>query len=258
MGGLNFRKLKADEIDCRIGTASEKGLSLLLYQNARVAMDLLDETVGPLNWKREHRLIGDRLYCTISVYNAEIGQWITKEDVGVESYTEKEKGQASDSFKRSAVNFGIGRELYTAPFIWISSEDCTVFEKNGKWSSYDSFSVKSIGYAEDGTINKLEIYSNKRKKMVFSMGVKIAEKLPAERARKATAPKSVEKADRELLEPAHINAIMAELERTGVNLDGDRGLLRAYNISKLEDMNMSDFKGCMDILQSKPTINKAG
>lgn len=94
---LEFRKLTADEIDARVSTVSEKGCSLLLYKDARVDQRLLDEVVGPCNWKRSHQLIGDRLYCTVEIWDEDKQQWISKQDVGTESYTEKEKGQASDS-----------------------------------------------------------------------------------------------------------------------------------------------------------------
>ena len=104
-----FRTLKANEIDVRIGQINAKGLTLLLYKDARADMNILDETVGPLNWSRNHQVIGDRLYCTVSIYDEKKGQWISKQDVGTESYTEKEKGQASDSFKRACVILGICR-----------------------------------------------------------------------------------------------------------------------------------------------------
>jgi len=99
---MKFRKLKADEIDCRVSTINEKGLSLLLFKDARVDMNLLDETVGPMNWQRCHHMIGDRLYCTVSIWDGKEGIWVSKQDVGTESYTEKEKGQASDSLTYSA------------------------------------------------------------------------------------------------------------------------------------------------------------
>ena len=129
-----FRKLYASEIECRVATVkapsvdannkmSGGGCSILLYKDARVDMRLLDEVFGMMGWKREHQTIDGRLYCTISVYDKESGQWVSKQDVGTESYTEKEKGQASDSFKRAGFNWGIGRELYTAPFIWIVPEE---------------------------------------------------------------------------------------------------------------------------------------
>ena len=109
MKTLNFRTLTAGEIDCRIATVKESGISLLLYKDARVDQNILDEVVGPMNWSRSHQLIGDRLYCTVSIRDGETGEWVAKQDVGTESYTEKEKGQASDSFKRACFNWGIGR-----------------------------------------------------------------------------------------------------------------------------------------------------
>ena len=123
---LEFRNLKANEIDCRIATIKTNGLSLLLYKDARVDQNILDETVGPYNWRRDHSLINGNLFCTVSLYDSEKQEWVSKQDVGTESYTEKEKGQDSDSFKRACFNWGIGRELYTAPFIWIPSDKCDI------------------------------------------------------------------------------------------------------------------------------------
>ena len=110
-----FRTLRADEIDCRIAQIKENGLCLLLYKDARCDQNILDETVGPMNWQRQHTR--DNRNCIVSIWDSEKQQWISKEDTGTESNTEKEKGLASDSFKRACVNWGIGRELYTAPFI---------------------------------------------------------------------------------------------------------------------------------------------
>jgi hypothetical protein len=129
-------------------------------------MRLLDEVVGPMNWKREHELINDNLFCTVSIYDADKGIWVSKQDVGVESNTEKEKGQASDAFKRACVNFGIGRELYTAPSIAIELAQSEAYEagknKNGKsiyrTSGWVKFRVSYIGYDEDTrAINDLVI-----------------------------------------------------------------------------------------------------
>lgn len=165
-----MRKLRADEIDARVATINEKGCSLLLYIDARAAMDLMDETYGRMNWNRTHEIIGGDLYCTVSVWDAEKNQWISKQDVGVESYTEKEKGQASDAFKRAVVNWGC-RELYTAPFIWVNKNDMNIIKgDNGKCKTFDHFSVKRIEYEND-RISKLEIVNDKTKKVVFSMGM---------------------------------------------------------------------------------------
>lgn len=163
-----FRALRADEIECRISTINEKGLSLLLYKDARVDMRLLDETVGSMNWKRSHQVIDGNLYCTIEVWDADKEQWISKQDVGTESYTEKEKGQASDSFKRAGFNFGIGRELYTAPFIWVPASECTIKQNGNKFVCYDRFAVWSIT-TNDGNIVGLEIGNEKTGKTVYKM-----------------------------------------------------------------------------------------
>lgn len=171
---MEFRTLKANEIDCRIQSLSEKngtvGAVVLLYKDARVDMRMLDEVVGALNWKREHAIIGDRLYCTVSIYNEHTGEWVGKSDVGTESNTEKEKGQASDSFKRACFNWGIGRELYSAPFTYISLQKGEWYEgKDGKPKSYAKFTVKEIDYDENRNISKLIIVDSKGA-VRFTMG----------------------------------------------------------------------------------------
>ena len=118
---LSFRKLKETEIDVRVATVTAKGVSLLLYKDARCDMRILDEVFGIDGWEREHQVVNGNLYCTVRVWSEKRNQWISKQDVGTESNTEKQKGEASDSFKRACFNWGIGRELYTAPFIWINA-----------------------------------------------------------------------------------------------------------------------------------------
>lgn len=145
-----FRNLKAEEIQCRIGTISEKGLSLLLYKDSRADMDILDETVGPENWMRDHKELKGNMYCGVGIWDEEKGLFVWKWDCGAESNTEAEKGEASDSFKRACVNWGIGRELYSAPFIWISSDkyEQKMNAKN-KPTTYDKFYVKKLTYIKD-------------------------------------------------------------------------------------------------------------
>lgn len=162
---LEFRKLKADEIECRIGMIKENGLTLLLYKDARVDMNVLDETVGPLDWKREH--VRENQNCIVSIWDDEKKQWVSKEDVGTQSNTEAEKGLASDSFKRACVNWGIGRELYSAPFIWVKAGDAAIVPFNGKYKCFDSFSVVKLTYKQNGDIDGLAIRNNKTKKLVF-------------------------------------------------------------------------------------------
>lgn len=147
-----FRTLRADEIEVRVQSVRKGnnniGAILLLYKDARCDMNILDESVGLMGWKREHNLVGDRLYCTVSIFDKDTNQWISKQDVGTESNTEAEKGQASDAFKRACFNWGIGRELYTAPFIYITLKNDEFYEDRGKLKlkSGVSFCVESIEY----------------------------------------------------------------------------------------------------------------
>ena len=157
---LKFRLLEASEIDVRVATVSDKGCSLLLYKDARCDMNILDESVGAMNWKREHTR--DNANCIVSIWDDDKCQWISKEDTGTESFTEKEKGLASDSFKRACFNWGIGRELYTAPFIWVNADKVNLTDKNGKKTTYDEFEVEKIVF-EDGKIAALSIMNTTKK-----------------------------------------------------------------------------------------------
>lgn len=122
------RPLRADEIDLRIGSVFSSGVTFLLYKNARVDMIILDETYGPLNWQRDHKEVKGNLYCGIGVNRGD--EWVWKWDCGTESFSEAEKGESSDSFKRAGFNWGIGRELYTAPLIFFRTG--TVKKASGK------------------------------------------------------------------------------------------------------------------------------
>lgn len=163
---IEFRDLRADEIEVRVNTISAKGCTLLLYKNARCDMNILDETVGPENWQRKHYECKGNLFCSVGIKCGD--EWVWKDDCGTESYTEKEKGEASDSFKRACFNWGIGRELYTAPFIWISAAkgDVTLVEKGGKKTTYDTFIVEKIK-VENKRIVGLAIRNTSLNKRVF-------------------------------------------------------------------------------------------
>ena len=171
---MEFRKLRANEIDCRIATINQKGLSLLLYKDARVDQRILDETVGAENWQRSHEVINGNLFCNVGIRimrDDKNAEWVWKQDVGTESYTEKEKGEASDSFKRACFNWGIGRELYSAPFIWITSNNCSIQQRqNGRFICYDRFKVVSIAYDDDGNISQLTIVNGKTGNEVYTLG----------------------------------------------------------------------------------------
>ena len=172
MEKLKFRPLKESEIDVRVQSVTEKGCILLLYKDARCDMNILDETVGPMNWKRQHTR--DNANCIVSLWDDEKEQWVSKEDTGTESNTEKEKGQASDSSQKVCFNWGIGRELYTSPFIWVKKEDANIYAikgNNGKdiWKCNDKFYVEAIKYDENKNIIALAIKNTASKKRVFLM-----------------------------------------------------------------------------------------
>lgn len=166
---MKFRLLNADDIECRVSTVNEKGLSLLIYKNARVDMSILDEAVGIFNWQRKHYELKGNIYCSVGIRNTEDSDWVWKDDAGSESQTEAIKGEASDSFKRACFNWGIGRELYTAPFIWVGAGNYTESKnKAGKPTTYDKFSVEKIKYDEKtNEIVGLAIRNNKTNKRVF-------------------------------------------------------------------------------------------
>ena len=195
-----IRLLSKEDIEVRVAQTlagnNKVRVNLLLYKNARVDMKIMDELFTPMGWKRTHKLIGDRLYCCVEVYNPETKEWICKEDVGVESNTEAEKGQASDSFKRACVNWGIGRELYTAPKITIElNENEYTKDQNSRIKVWAYFSVKSIGYdSKTRTITSLEI-QDKFGNVRFSMGGSVqqsqsepSQAVKARRAAKANSP----------------------------------------------------------------------
>lgn len=158
---LTFRELRADEIELRVGQVTKFGITLLLYQDARAAATILDETVGPLRWRNSYSR--DNRNCTIEIYDDERKQWVAKEDTGTESNTEAEKGLASDSFKRAAVKWGIGRALYSAPRVNIKCP--TIADgrrfKVANYSDQFGYSVGKIEYS-GGKITELQVVKDGR------------------------------------------------------------------------------------------------
>lgn len=179
-----FRTLNADEIEVRVQqvtNSQKKRAVLLLYKNARVDMDMLDEQFGCLGWQREHNFKEGKNYCRVSVYDANKQMWVSKEDVGIESNTEETKGEASDSFKRACVNLGIGRELYSAPSILIdlADDEWQLNQKSGKpqMNSWIKFKVSAITYNEDRKIIGLGIV-DARGNIRYTMGEKAKPQQP--------------------------------------------------------------------------------
>lgn len=186
---MRFRPLKPEEIDVRVGGVYEKGVTLLLYKDARVDMAILDETVGEANWQRDHKEVKGNLYCGIGIRSCLVDdkitatdEWVWKWDCGTESYTEKEKGEASDSFKRAGFNWGIGRELYTSPFIWVDAET-KAKDPHVTYKSYEltqngkallrGLGVLDIGYEETENARKINrlVICNQKGQVLFSQGV---------------------------------------------------------------------------------------
>lgn len=198
-----IRLLTKGDIDVRVSNVTENNgtvkVMLLLYKDARVDMKILDELYTPMGWKRTHKVIGDRLYCCVEVWNPMTSEWIGKEDVGVESNTEAEKGQASDSFKRACVNWGIGRELYSAPRIYVTlNQGEYYYDRNNRIKVSATFSVGKIEYdIKERVINELDIvdkkgtirYSMTNKSLIEQIQPS-AEPSPAVKARRKAASRA--------------------------------------------------------------------
>lgn len=168
MSGISFRPLEASDVEARVAQCTEKGCSLLLYKDARCDMRLLDDAVGPDGWQCDYSETKGNLYCRVGVWSDDRGEWVWKSDCGVPSNMEGEKGEASDAFKRACFKWGIGRELYTAPFVWVSNGMCEIRKnKQGRPACYDRFEVTNLG-VDGGKITSLEIVNAKSRQVVFS------------------------------------------------------------------------------------------
>ena len=148
MKKIEFPLLTESQIDVRISTFKEgKGCSLLLYKDARCDANILDSVILPENWQCKFYECKGNLFCSVGIRIGD--EWIWKDDCGSESNVEKEKGEASDSFKRACFKWGLGRELYTAPFIWVPADKMT--------NKFDKFEVEKILYNESRQISALSI-----------------------------------------------------------------------------------------------------
>ena len=232
-----IRLLRADEIECRVSTINVYGLRLLLYKDARVDQKILDEMFTPFGWQRTHQEIDGKLYCTVSVWDDSRQQWIGKQDVGTASYSDKEKGQASDSFKRACFNWGIGRELYTAPDIWVPASRVHIKEnrdKKGHYTTTDRFSVHTISYDERREISAL-IVVDQDGKPVFQMG----------QGKKAYQPESTD---------PYLALLDHELERTGIPLGS---ILERFDIQDMSQMTPDIYSKALNGLMKTKTKGAA-
>ena len=240
MKNTEIRLLRADEIECRVGTINERGLSLLLYKDARVDQKILDEAFGMYGWERTHQSIEGNLYCTVRIWDSEKSQWIEKQDVGTTSYTEKEKGQASDAFKRACVNVGIGRELYTAPFIWIPSSKANIQKRDNRYTTSERFQVREISYNEMREIAAITIV-NDRGVVVY------------EYQEKKNSSKNQNTTNR--ITELQKKELENELKRTGVDIEK---VLRRYELKKLDEMTPDIYERAIHGLKnSKSKARKA-
>lgn len=237
-----FRKLRADEIEVRVGSVMNGAATLLLYKDARCDMNILDETVGAMDWKKSYQLIDGQLFCTVEIWDDEKKEWVSKQDVGVESYTEAEKGRASDAQKRAAVAWGIGRELYTAPRIKIKCE--TEMQGGGyrlknKWEFW-GVSVSDIDYDENGNICRLALAKDGRTIYEFSNGV----------------PDVVEKASQEAEEKitdAQRKTLLAMMDANGVSVDT---IIHHYNVGTISDLTQMQYGSALNKLKATEKSKK--
>lgn len=268
------RLLRADEIECRVSIINERGLALLLFKDARVDQKILDETFTPFGWRRTHQSIEGNLYCTVEVWDKEKSQWIAKQDVGTTSYSEKEKGQASDSFKRACFNWGIGRELYTAPFIWITAEAVKIQKKDNKFVTSEKFSVEAISYNEQREIIELVIVNGRGCK-VYEMRQSISvgqQSLSGQQnsmgQRSSAEQKNLAEQQSQTGQKAPVRqeekkggitdmqreALQKELERTGVPIET---VLARYKIQKIGEMTADIYLKALNSLKRSKTKEAA-
>ena len=213
MKELKFRTLTANEIECRVGNVAkdEKGFFLLLYKNARVDANILDETVGAFNWQSKYYQVKNTMVCSVGIYNEEKQEWVWKDNGGDDdTQMEQVKAELSDAFKRACFNWGLGRELYYSPKIWVNATS-----DNTKYSRYV---VKQIEYDTKKRITRLVIINDKTKEVVFLYGdkEKVAqngEKAPKNASQDQSETKgSIDKQDLKLIQ-AYISAFDSEERR---------------------------------------------
>ena len=255
---MKFRGLRPEEIEIRVGSVSEKGATLLFYKDARCDMNILDETVGEANWMRDHKEVKGNLFCGVGIRSCVVSEkiiekadeWVWKWDCGTESYTEKEKGESSDSFKRACFNWGIGRELYTSPFTFVKcatkqkdpGDKRKGFELEDRYQFNGAF-VSEIEYEETDAARKISKVTvcDKSGNAIFKWNKRKAyvkdEKRTAE-----------ELASLEKITAGGVDFLQNLIVDTGTDL---KKLLEFYKIKRLEDMTTEQFNDCVKKLDAK-------
>lgn len=157
--------LEITEIDFRVQSINKGGYATILaYKDARVDMNRLDAVCGIYGWQKKYEIIDGKLFCSVGILHPELKDWIWKQDVGTESMTEKEKGEASDAFKRACFNLGIGRELYDYPLIQVKLED-SEFDKATNRPTFNFKLKQWIWFSQftNGKLNYLACKDDKGK-----------------------------------------------------------------------------------------------
>lgn len=238
---IKFRPLKAEEIEIRIDRVSAKGAWLLLYKNARVDMAILDEVVGVMNWQRKHVVINDNLFCTISIWDEDKKQWVEKQDVGVESFSAKEKGESSDSFKRAGTCWGIGRELYNAPKIFVvcktKPKDGNKFELDDRYL-FDGSYVSYVSHDERDEIKELALSDKKGNVIWSNMGKSSAPLDPTEPTEDGLDING-------RISKIHKQALLQRIEKIGFT---EKKICNNYGIKTLDDMTIIQLANCNEQL----------
>lgn len=235
-----FRALTPAEVECRVGNCTEKGVSVLLYKTARTDYSILDETFGPFGWACAYEVVNGNLFCAISCKGPD-GVWVTKSNCGTESNQEAEKGEASDAFKRAGFAWGIGRELYTAPFIWVPADKLAKLRKgaNGKWQCLDKFEVTHMEVTE-GRISALVIACNG--KLVYSMGQQNTARAATPAKPASERPAGANAAQENLAARAKVTELVKQLAiKRGVSEAKVCGALDGHQVVSRAEPDRRDF-----------------
>ena len=255
MAFKKIRSLKPEEIEIRVNQITSKGAQLLLYKDSRCDKRILDETFGITGWKNRYEEVKGNLFCTISIWDDEKKEWIDKCDCGAETFSEKEKGEASDAFKRAGFNVGIGRELYTRIFYFANVPTVAEKDKNGKdkyklSNSYEKFRVLEITTNEDTEkIEAIKIVDSNNK-VVFTYPT---EKKTTSNSKKEEPKKEEQKKDTEssLITPKQKTLIQTLLSKFEDRDEAKKELYDKFNITTITTATIGQAKEMIDYLQEK-------
>ena len=250
-----IRSLKPNEIETRVQQITANGVQLLLYKDSRCDKRILDETFGITGWKNKYEEIKGNLFCTISIWDDEKKQWIDKSDCGIESFSQKEKGEASDAFKRAGFNVGIGRELYTRIFYFANvptKEDGK--DKNGRTkyamvNPYETFEVVELETNEETEkIEKIKIADSKGK-IVFSYP-------KVQSATQSATKQKAEMITDEQVKLIHVllgKVILEEkpLFKNFANVDAKANIYKKYKVGTSKDLTKKEATEIIELLKTK-------